>query len=237
MQTWQEIWSQRGGGDKTATDLQALIELDGYDGAAAKVLAPDWQAYANAVARLLRMGTGDSLFEVGCGAGAFLYAMREAGLRIAGGIDSSDGLVKVAGRHFPGAELRYAEAMELDVEPPCDFVLANSVFHYFPSFDYAANVLERMCRKTLKAVAVLDVPDQASEGESERVRRGMLGEEEYARKYAELKHLYYPRAWFVDRATAEGLKCEIVDQFIPNCAQSRFRFNCVIWKASDYDQA
>ncbi len=234
MTKWQEIWNKRGGVDRPAADLQALIDLDGFDGGAGKVHAPDWRVYAQAVARALLMRPGDSLFEVGCGAGAFLYALRDAGFHIAGGIDYSEGLIQVACAHFPEASLNRAEASALEIHPHCDYVVANSVFHYFPSFEYAAVVLARMCAKARKGIAVLEIPDQASNVESERARRDLLSEEEYARKYAGLEHRYYPRQWFADRAAELGLKCETSDQFLPNYAQSRFRFNCIIRKDDDH---
>jgi len=51
------------------------------------------------------------------------------------GIDYSETLVNMALSAMPGADLRLAEAIEIPTA--AQFEVANGVFLYFPSYDYA----------------------------------------------------------------------------------------------------
>ncbi len=130
---------------------------------------------------------------------------------------------------MPDGEFVLMEAKDLDPSPQYDYVVANSVFHYF-SLEYAAEVVKRMINKAKKAVAVMDIPDRATKVESEALRCGMMSLKEYEEKYKWLEHNYYARSWFVKQAEIFGLTCKIFDGCIPNYAQNRFRFGCIIRK-------
>ena len=223
MANWHEVWSRRSHG--AATDvLQSLVEMDGFDGGAGKISADDWRSYGHVVADRLGVGPGKSVFEVGCGSGAFLYVMHELGAAV-GGLDYATNLLETARRFLPDGRFVHGNAAELPVAPPFDFVIANSVFHYFPDEGYAAKVLGRMLEKAQVGVAVLDVPDAATRDEAERVRSAGLSAKEYEQKYAGLHHRYYPRAWFAEQAARHGWKCHQAGQQIANYPQSAFRFN------------
>lgn len=226
---WHEIWSRRGGDGEFGIDLQALIDLDGFDSGAGKISASDWRTYARSIAASLGIEPGTSVYELGCGSGALLYALRELGAEV-GGADYAEGLVDVARTVFPGQRIDHVDALRVGVSPPYDFVISNSVFHYFPSDEYARTVIDAMLAKALRAVAIFEVPDAWHREESEAARRAALSPEEYARKYAGLEHRYYERRWFEKIAGEIGYDCEIRDQSIPNYAQNRFRFNCILRK-------
>jgi cyclopropane fatty-acyl-phospholipid synthase-like methyltransferase len=90
-QTWQEIWNR-----KLATgplDLASLVKLDGFDTGAGRIDVEDWQAYCAIIGRKLGLRDGDSVFEVGCGAGAFLYGLRQLRPLEVGGIDYASNLI------------------------------------------------------------------------------------------------------------------------------------------------
>ncbi|MBK8538235.1 MAG: hypothetical protein IPL59_26010 [Candidatus Competibacteraceae bacterium] len=87
-----------------------------------------------------------------------------------------------------------------------------------------------MIRKAKIAIAVLEVPDLQTKRESEMLRRDALSQEEYDKKYTGLEHTYYQRGWFSERARKHGFRFELLDQNITNYAQSKFRFNCLIFK-------
>jgi hypothetical protein len=72
---WQAIWEKRKGGD--ILDLENLIALNGFDSGAGKIASTDWQEYAHRIVELLEIKDDDSVYEVGCGCGAFLYALKE----------------------------------------------------------------------------------------------------------------------------------------------------------------
>ena len=229
---WHVVWNRRGSetaGQALNDPLQALIDLDGFDSGAGRILAADWRTYANLIIQRLNVRPGQSVYEVGCGAGAFLFALREQGVQV-GGIDYAENLVLQSRKVMPEASFHHGEAVQLVVEPRVDFVFANGVFHYFRDEDYAAQVLERMLAKATKGIAVLEVPDLASCDEAERIRRDLLTPSAYEEKYRGLEHLYYSREWFRQLAERRGYRCELFGQCVPNYAQSSFRFNCLIIK-------
>lgn len=224
---WRAVWERRGLRGEEAVDLDALIKLDGFDSGAGRVEVDQWRRYAGIVADKLRMRSGETVFEVGCGAGAFLYALREWRSLSVGGLDYSAGLIAAATRAMPDGSFTVSEANAVDPRIPYDYVIANGVFHYFDPA-YAAEVLARMTRKARIAVAVLEVPDARTREESEAFRREALTHDEYEKKYAGLEHTYYRRAWFRARAAAQGVSCEVFDGCVPGYVQNSFRFGVVL---------
>jgi SAM-dependent methyltransferase len=226
---WGDIWSNRRIEQTESTLLQHLIFLDGFDSGAGRIEEEHWVEYLGFIAGAVSIKAGDSLFEVGCGSGAFLYPFFMKG-HVVGGIDYSQTLIAEARKAFPGMNFAVGEAANLNSLDQYDVVLSNGVFHYFPDLDYARGVVERMIGKARKRVAVLEVPDAAVERESEDARRGSLPRGEYDRKYLGLKHLYYDRQWFGDLASAHGCECSIFDQKIRDYGNNQFRFNCIFEK-------
>lgn len=228
--SWKEIWGKRAYDGSGQLELGTLIKLDGFDSGAGRIEANDWQSHTCIIADKLGMRDGDSVYEVGCGAGAFLYALRQVHHLTVGGLDYAASLIAAAKLAMPDGQFSVAEAQALDVEQTYDYVISNGVFHYF-SQDDATLVLERMLNKAKVAVVVLEVPDLKTKQASEDVRRDLLSVEEYERKYAGLEHTYYDRDWFVAQAQANGYSCEIFDGCVPNYAQNRFRFGVIIRKS------
>ncbi len=189
----------------------------------------DWQVYADLIAAKLGMRDGATVYELGCGAGAFLYALRQRLELTVGGLDYSAALIAAATRAMPDGQFVAAEAKAVEIAPRYDFVISNSVFHYFP-LDYAAEVLGKMIAKAEVAVAVMEVPDLRTRAEAEDLRRDLLTREEYEKKYAGLEHTYYRREWFAEIAAAHGCECELFDGCVPNYAQNRFRFGALLRK-------
>ena len=226
---WLEIWSRRSGTGAAVLDLNYLIALDGFDSGAGKIGIDDWQEYARRVSEKLDLRDGNSIYEVGCGCGAFLYALRERHDLKVGGNDYGSGLIETAQRVFPGDDFQCIEAVNIDPVPPYDYVISNSVFHYF-TLDYAKQVLARMIDKASLAVCILEIPDIKTKDQAEKLRRDMLSPEEYKKKYAGLHHTYYDRNWFAKVASERGMYCETFNGFVPNYAQNEFRFGCVILK-------
>jgi SAM-dependent methyltransferase len=228
-QSWQEIWNRRV--SEGSLDLAQLVRLDGFDGGAGRIEAKDWQVYCDIIGKKLGIRNGHSVFEVGCGAGAFLFALRKTWAIEIGGLDYSTSLIDVARKAIPNGQFQVGDAREISVEPLYDYLIANGVFHYFND-ECGSVVLERMINKARIAAAILDIPDVLTKTESESLRRDVLGPKEYEDKYRGLEHTYYTREWFMQKAPAHGLSVAVFDQCVPNYAQNRFRFGVVIRKAS-----
>lgn len=226
-QKWREIWNRRAAPEGAELDLAALIRLDGCDTGAGRVAADSWRINVARIAEKLGFRPGDSVFDVGCGSGAFLVAARELRAGAVGGIDYGAGLVAAARRVLPDGDFTVGDAVEMAEVPAYDHVVSHGVFHYF-GLESAAVILDRMLRKARKTVAVLEVPDLATREAAETERRNALSPEEYERKYAGLGHTYYPREWFREQAARHGRACEFFPSCMPDYAQSIYRFNCLM---------
>jgi SAM-dependent methyltransferase len=225
---WHEIWNRRTIREDFPIDLQTLLALDGFDTPASKIETADWRKYVDAIAQEFNLSNRNSVYEVGCGAGAVLYGLRERlGLQV-GGCDYSVPLVSIARRAVPSGDFTFSDAAEFPVSPAYDVVIANGVFHYFPDLAYSRRVLERMVDKARCAVGILDVPDEATREVSEQMRRELFSPHEYAQQYAGLDHQYFPRSWFCEVAKALSMECNFLNAKIAGYAQSEYRFGVLL---------
>lgn len=226
--TWYDVWAARTLPAQAASPLAALLAADGMDTGFGSVTEAAWRDFVAAVAVRLGGPPGRTVFEVGCGAGAFLLPLHEAGCRVAG-LDQSPALIDLARRFLPGGDFRVAAATSLDLQP-CAQVLAMGVFLYFPDHAYAQAVLRRMAAKATQAVAILDIPDAARRDEAVTMRRGYMTPTEYRQKYAGLDHLYFDREQVRAQLLAAGCRrVAIEDQCLAGYANGRFRFNAFGW--------
>ena len=123
-----------------------------------------------------------------------------------------------------------ADAAELNSSQPYDFVISSAVFLYFPSLAYTRSVLAGMIRKARRGVMVLDVSDLAKREQALKLRRQWIGDEDYARKYAGLDHLYFGKTWFSETLADLGVSnFRIEDQQIDGYANSCYRYNVFAW--------
>ncbi len=226
---WREVWAAKGEGgpsEEVSGDaaLARLLEMNGYGTSTAQVTTDGWRAYVAAIAERMEIRASHRLFEVGCGAGAFLHPLRAMGC-VTDGIDYAPGLVDTARRALPGGRFSAGEANDIDPRETYDFVLSQGVFLYFPDLGYAREVLDRMIDKATRGVAVLDVSDAARKEEAITLRRQSYPPGEYDRRYAGLEHLYIDRSWFYARAAERGLSCRVEQQFLPGYLSAQYRYN------------
>lgn len=226
---WHEIWNKRNLVFQSEIVLNDLLALDGFDSGAGKINLSDWKDYTRKIVQKLNIQRGNTLFEVGCGSGALLFALKECLDITVGGNDYSTGLIKTAKLVFPDSDIRCLEARDIELNPKYDFVVSNSVFQYF-ELEYARAVLLKMIAKANKAVCMLDIPDIKTKILSEKFRQEVLPLDEYKVKYEGLNHTYYNKYWFEEVASSVGLKLEFFDGFVPNYSQNEFRFGCLICK-------
>jgi SAM-dependent methyltransferase len=185
MNPWRQVWERKGSppvGD--GYDLATLLAMDGFDAGAGALPAEGCAALVNVVRTELALRPGMSLLEVGCGAGALLWCLRDDGLELFG-IDYSAALIEHAKAAIPEATFAVAEAIDIPFE--ADALLCHSVFQYFPDYGYARRAIEAFLRAAPVAL-VMDIPDLATKEESEAMRQASGSKRG--------RHLYFPRSFF-----------------------------------------
>lgn len=202
------------------------MELDGYDISCSSVSEKEFVVFARRLAELLELSPGKSVLEIGCGAGALCKVMSDMGIEVAG-VDYTPDLVEICRKALPQGQFFVGDGATFDVpQKGFDAVVSHSVFHYFPSDDYALEAYRRMmahCRPG-GIVALTDMHDARLREEHESRRKMMIGEEQYKRLYAELRHHYYDPGIFTRAAEAMGAKSWIEDQFLKS-ESAKFKFN------------
>ena len=227
------MWAARRLDPTRGSLLAQLMAADGLDTGFGDVDEAPWRAFVHHTAAVAGISRGDSVFDVGCGAGAYLFDLAALGCTV-GGLDASEALLGYARTAMPQARWVHGDALDLDDAERWDFVAACGVFLYFPSLDYARAVLGRMARKASRGVLVLDVPDLAKHEATETARRRRIGDAAYAAKYAGLSHLYIDKAWFETALRELGFgRVRIEDQAITGYANAASRYNVFAWPDGD----
>jgi hypothetical protein len=221
MQNWETVWNNRTEEVKEYP-IEELLRLNGYDQEQSRLTKDTIYQACEKFANVMRTRPGDSVYELGCGAGAFLHYFKNEGYRI-GGSDLSSSLSKIA-KESLGGEFTACPANELKCSGRWDHVLAFGLFMYFPNYDYAKDVITRMMIKSCRTVSVFDIPDLAKKEECEQRRRELIGPS-YDDKYKGLEHMYYPKSWWIDIAETLGLEYAVYDQNIPGYKNSAYRYN------------
>lgn len=230
--SWRDIWALRGVPDNGRHALPDLIAADGYDNSYGAISEERWRDHAARWAQTLRLGPGGSVYEVGCGSGAFLACFREMGCAV-GGIDVSSGLISLARRAIPDGDFRVGEATSLRGAGLADVVVANASFMYFPSLSYAHEVMAAMVRAARRAVAILDLPDESKRAMAIAARQAVMGDAEYAKRYDGLDHLYFSRKGMAEHLSALGCGPVWADDVqIADYGNAAFRFDIVGFKAN-----
>jgi SAM-dependent methyltransferase len=181
---WRSVWERKGTATIDRYDHETLIALDGFDSGAGRLTSGQFRDIAAMIVRELDLKPGMRLLEVGCGAGALLWCLRDSGARLFA-VDYSARHIDHARRAIPEATFHVGEAASLPFE--ADAVVCHSVFQYFPDAAYASRVLAEF-RRASPAALILDVPDLATKEACERARAAA------GSKPGE--HLYYPRDFF-----------------------------------------
>jgi cyclopropane fatty-acyl-phospholipid synthase-like methyltransferase len=209
-ESWREIWERKGAAEEYARryEPQTLIQLDGFDIGLGKLDEEAFRRIAETARRELELGPGMRLLEVGCGAGALMWHLRDLDLELFG-VDYSSTLIEHARRAIPEATFAIADAADLPFE--ADAILCHSVFQYFPDYAYAEHVLEAF-RRVAPVALVMDVPDIETSEQSEVARRDGDSKPK--------THLHYPRAFFGDARTWAN--------DLPGYGNATFRFNALL---------
>jgi len=73
MDNWKKIWNKDDRINQII--LECLIKADGFDSGAGSFSVEDWKIYTQEYFEKLGISSGDSIFDVGCGSGAFVYPL------------------------------------------------------------------------------------------------------------------------------------------------------------------
>ena len=223
---WKEVWQNKE--PKMLDDLETLLENDGFDSCGGDINAEAWLNYNKEITRIAGIKPKESIYEVGCGSGAFLYPFYKRGHNV-GGIDYANKQISMCKILFNG-DFETGEAKQLDYMTSYDNVLSFSVFQYFPDLDYASEVLNRMMTKAKERVLILDIPDIELKERAEAERRAL--DPDYDIRYKDLKHLYYDKEWFYDMCLDydNNQSFEIFYHTLPGYPNSQYRYSVVIGK-------
>jgi SAM-dependent methyltransferase len=224
---WRGVWERKGDQVHDNTlDLAQLLRANGFDTGHGNIEVDAWTSYADTVLDTLRAHPGNSIYEVGCGAGAFLIPIRQRGLEVAGS-DYSSTMVTAASEALRHGQFECCEANNVPPVPQYDFVIANSVFLYFKDLEYAEAVIRAIVAKARRGLAILDIPDLAQREETLALRYRTAGSKaEYEKRYSGLDHLYFDRGWFVQALRKAGAPSVMIrDQEIRDYPNGTGRFN------------
>lgn len=227
MDKWQEVWNKKDRVNDYVLDT--LIKADGFDSGAGSFNLEDWKNYTNEHFQKLDIDVKDSIYDIGCGSGAFVYPLYLENHKV-GGIDYSYVLIDLANTVMKESDFVNMEASKIDINKKYDIVVSHSVFHYFKDLDYAKNVVNKMIDKANHKIGIFDINDKSKEAAYHKTRMGKINKEEYEKKYAGLEHLFYEKSWFENLAKELGLKITIFDQTFENYSNSSLRFNVIMEK-------
>jgi SAM-dependent methyltransferase len=111
------------------------------------ISAEDWALSARRAADFAGIVDGDTVFEAGCGSGAFLAELVAYRRVTVAGADFAENLIAIAQQHLQG-DFRVADISDLSMfeSNHYDRVLSQGVFLYLPTHDVARKALLEMVR-------------------------------------------------------------------------------------------
>lgn len=233
---WKNIWEKRQLNEEAfnSDDINKLFtelkRADGFDVGGGELSENALlRQYEDIKQRLIKNAPVpvNSVYEFGCGSGANLLLFERDGFTC-GGIDYSNALTDIAVKVLKTKDITCGEAINAEVEPKYDCILANSVISYFPDTDYTLGVLEKMFQKTNFSIGLIDVHNIEKKEDFEVYRRKTI--ENYDELYADLHKLFYSKDFFADFAQKHGLKIEFSESAVENYWNNEFVFNCFMYK-------
>jgi ubiquinone/menaquinone biosynthesis C-methylase UbiE len=225
MNTWKDIWTKRKKLEVNNLTHNDLFKLNGFDGLHSSINEDTIIPALTEYSKKMNLFGDESIYEIGCGAGAFLYHWHTMNHHV-GGCDISESLLEYADKAIPNRTWECIEANKLNVKDKYDHVISFSTFFYFPNYVYAKEVVYRMIMKANKSISIFDIPDLELKKETESFRKETIPN--YEESYADLKHLYYPKEWWTNIANELGLTAVIYNQNIKGYNNSEWRYNVTI---------
>lgn len=236
---WKTIWEKREIDANAISDLDDIknvfMELkrcDGFD-VLAEGLSYEalYDQYLETKSRLFvkedKYYTEKSVFEVGCGCGANLFLFERDGYKT-GGADYSKQLIDIAAQVLNSSDISCCEAKDIAETPQYDVCLSNSVFSYFPDYEYAWQVLSLMYDKARYSIGLIDIHDKARQHDFIEYRRRTV--ENYEERYKDLHKFFYEREFFEKFAANHDMDITFVESNMEGYWNNEFVFNCYLYK-------
>lgn len=229
---WKEIWNKREDlldsidRNNPKSVFLELKRVNGFDITDGGIPYESLRAQYDGMKENLCLRGGDSVFEVGCGAGANLYLFQQDGIKI-GGMDYSEKLIQILHKVFGNNDLQECicgEAVECPTDVKYDAVFSNSVFSYFQNYAYAESVLKKMFDKSRRSIGLLDVHEDTKK-EAFRAYR-IKTVKDYEERYKNLPKLFYPRSFFEKFARKHNMDIIFRESDIKGYWNNDFVFHC-----------
>lgn len=230
---WKKIWNDKVCHNEDV-ELSELIKLDGFDSGFTGYSDQQWMDMTADAAMRSDLQNGDTILEVGCGSGAFLYCLDTKYDVRAYGLDYSRPLIKIAKKVIPTGHFTVCDANSYSYGHNFfNKIYSHGVFFYFESYEYALSVLEK-CHFGLKVggnLCLMDLNDLSTQDEYMAQRYAAFGsKEEYNRKYGGLDHLFFDKTRLSCDLNHIGFtNVQFFDHKIANGSEN-FRFNLLAEK-------
>ena len=228
---WARFWEERGRGHPDDDP----IAIDDWDYGISRMGVEQVEILLELVSSELALTPQSKSLEVGCGAGMFLTPLSESVERTAG-CDLAESMAKRARRINEKFKIQVSEASNLPyVSNEFDAILVYSVFHYFPSNDYAIATLREIFRVSRKngRFWIGDVPDKSKQ------RQALLHREQLMKKSAPkwswpkvgpLEQRFYDKIFFTEFCESVDCIYRFVQQRVKGYVQGKYRYNVFIEK-------
>ena len=230
MKSWKSIWNAKSLQSKEKISISDLIKLDGFDTGFGSYDEVSWVEMVRDFVNIVNLYPNSNVYEIGCGAGCFLYTIKQIIEINCFGIDYSKNLIDIAKRVIP--EGKFLEDEAINIHPngkEFDLIFSHSVFQYFSSQEYAKEVLMK-ATSMLKVggnLCLLDLNDKSKEENYHFERaRGYSSVEEYQKNYEGLNHLFFDKDELKKYFLALGFEdIQIFPHSNKAYGNQKFRFN------------
>ena len=85
--------------------------------------------YGEDVLKLLTVGPGSKVVDLGCGNGSLTDRLQSLGYQVMG-IDASPAMLEIARKEYPNISFQQADALSFQLDTPADAIFSNAVFHW-----------------------------------------------------------------------------------------------------------
>ena len=234
---WHGIWEKKGTSADVNNSLIQLINLNGFDTGCGSYNEDQWLALADDFIARTELCQHDKILELGCGSGAFLYALNHHVPASYFGIDYSEPLIRVAKKVLQEASLCCSEADKsaFGVEN-FDIIFSHSVFQYFSSLNYAYKVLFLWTRRLSSGgkLVLMDLNDIAFKKNYHALRKKDADISScYDSKYKSLKHLFFNKNELKNVLLSLGMKdVEFFPHSEKKYGNAKYRFNVMCRKTN-----